>query len=185
MTLVFYLVLELRPMKKSNFNSIKTKHNIKIVVLSLIFFCVLISCSSTYAPATEGSAGYSEYKINENTFQVTFQGNRRQSKGDVRTRLIYRCSEVTVQNGFSHFILLKDDSYKHIGKRDFGNSDLSFETTTSMSGGINNRVKSNFGAQDSDAYYVGVFTIKVLKNSATMSIDASSFINNNSHIIKR
>ena len=100
-------------------------------------------------------------------------------------RLIYRCSEVTVQNGFSHFILLKDDSYKHIGKREFGNSDLSFETTTTMSGGINNRVKSNFGAQDSDAYFVGIFTIKILKNPENMSISALSFLKSNSQIVKK
>ncbi|MBT3590080.1 MAG: hypothetical protein HOK52_03320 [Candidatus Marinimicrobia bacterium] len=157
----------------------------KQTYLIIIFFYFLNGCASTYGPATEGSSGHSEYKIKENIFQVTFKGNSRQSRDDVRMRLIYRCSEVTVQNGFSHFILLKDDSYKHIGKREFGNSDLSFETTTTMSGGINNRVKSNFGAQDSDAYFVGIFTIKILKNPENMSISALSFLKSNSQIVKK
>ncbi len=145
----------------------------------------MIGCASTYAPSIDGSSGYHEYKINDYSYNVTFQGNRRQSRDDVRTRLIYRCSELTIQNGYNHFILLKDDSYKHIGKRDFGNSDLSFETTTTMSGGTNNRVKSNFGAQDSDVYFVGVFTIKMMKEAATMSVDASTFIRNNTHIVQK
>ena len=151
--------------------------NIYTTALVLVLF--FVSCTTTYGPMTS-AGGYSEKQIDETTIRVTFQGSRHQSKEDVRMHLIYRCSEVTVENNYSHFIVIADSSYKHIGKKEFGESDLSFETTTTMSGGVNTRVRSTFGAQETDMYFVGVFTIRLLRNPVTHSVDANAFIRENS-----
>jgi hypothetical protein len=129
------------------------------------------------------NGGYSEI-IKDDIIQVTFQGNKQQNQNEVRMLLIYRCSEITLENGLQHFILIEDKSYKHIGKKEFGNSDFSFETTASMSGGTNNRVKSNFGPQGTNSYFVGIFSIKMLDKASNRSVNASTFIRNNAHLVK-
>ena len=154
----------------------------KMVILLLMPLFVFISCSASYGPLN-GSSGYSEVEIDKNTIQVKYRGNQHQNKDAVRMRLIYRCSEITLESGFEHFILIKDDSYKHVEKREFGNADLSFETTTSMSGGVNNRVKSDFGAQDADAYFMGIFTIRMLKYPEARSINSKSFLQENNRAV--
>ena len=151
--------------------------NIHTTALVLVLF--FASCTTTYGPMTS-AGGYSEKQIDETTIQVTYQGNVRQNQEEVRIHLIYRCSEVTVENGYPYFIVIADSSYKHIGKKEFGESDLSFETTTTMSGGVNTRVRSTFGAQETDMYFVGVFTIRLLRNPVTHSVDANAFIRENS-----
>ncbi len=145
---------------------------------TLVLALVFSGCTATYGPM-KANSGYSEKHIDENTIQVTYKGNVRHGKEDVRTRLIYRCSEVTVENGYPYFIVIADSSYKHVGKKEFGESDLSFETTTTMSGGVNTRVRSTFGAQETDTYFVGVFNIRLLRNPVTHAVDAKAYIRDN------
>lgn len=118
---------------------------------------------------------YSAEKIDETTVRVTFEGNHQQGQEDVQQYLIYHCAVVTIRNGYSHFVVIADNSYKHVGKKEFLDSDLTFETTTSMSGGVNTRVRSNFGAQDVDVSYIGDFTIRMLKSAETHAVDAKTF----------
>ncbi len=142
-------------------------------ISTLVFIFLLVGCTVQNRSTT---ISYSENKIDETTSQVIFEGNQQQSQEEVRQNLIYRCAKVTVKNGFSHFIVIADSSYKHVGKKEFLDSDLTFETTTTMSGGVNTRVRSNFGAQEVDSFFVGVFTIRMLNNSVTHSVDAKAYI---------
>jgi len=48
---------------------------------------------------------------------------------------------------------------------------------------VNNRVKSDFGAQDADAYFMGIFTIRMLKYPEARSINSKSFLQENNRAV--
>jgi len=160
-------------------------------ILSFIWCALLLlfmGCATTYGPkATMG--GYSEIQMDENSFEVTFEGNQHNTADEIRTYLTYRCSELTLEKGFSHFLIMEDLSFKDGGAKEFDETDIVFETHTSMSGGTNSSVRSNFGAQESSSDLVGRFVIRLLHgvdpSFPTASMDAKAFINANEGAIKR
>lgn len=161
----------------------------KEVTRSLIIFAllVLVNCATTYGPK-KLAGGYSEEKINDLVFQVTFEGNQYSTVDQIRTYLTYRCAEVTLENGFTHFMIIRDDSYKHLGSDEIADEGISFETRTSLSGGVNSRVSSGFEKTPTETA-IGVFAIKLMPKAdpvyAVASIDAREFIKTNEHLIKR
>lgn len=157
-----------------------------VTTLSLII--LLLGCAVTYRPMN-ASGGYIENQINENTFEVTFEGNQYNNLDQVRTYLTFRCAELTLQQGLSHFLIIQDASYEEVPDREFSESDLTIETHTSMSGGTNNSVRSTFGAEDMTSNPVGKFIIMMRQGPdpvhPTASMDARQFIEINAHLIKR
>ena len=74
---------------------------------------VMAACatSTPYAPASEsGGYGFAEQRIEENRFRVTFRGNSSTSREDVETFLLFRAAEITVQNGYDHFVVVEGDT---------------------------------------------------------------------------
>lgn len=68
----------------------------------------LAACTSTplYAPqASERSSGYAEQKLDGNQYRVTFTGRRSSSRARVEDGLMLRAAEVTLQSGFTHFVI--------------------------------------------------------------------------------
>ena len=58
--------------------------------------------------------GYSEFKIDENRYRVTFTGNRSTKRSQIQNYLNYRCAELTLLEGhnsfaFSERMLVADD----------------------------------------------------------------------------
>lgn len=148
----------------------------------------LMSCAVPYQPE-KGSGGFSEVKINENTFEVTFEGNQYNTLDEVRTYLTYRCAELTLEQGLTHFLIMEDASFEDTRKKEFMDSDMKIETRTSMSGGVNTTVSSNFGAEATSSNPVGKFVImmRVGKDPVhpNASMDAKEYIESNKHLIKR
>ncbi|MGK6355464.1 CC0125/CC1285 family lipoprotein [Sphingomonas sp. DT-207] len=67
--------------------------------------------ATPYQPATNSSRmGYSEEQIESNRFRVSFAGNTITSRETVERYLLYRAAELTVQQGFDHFILADRDT---------------------------------------------------------------------------
>lgn len=63
--------------------------------------------ATPYQPATNSSRlGYAEEQIEANRFRVSFAGNTITSRETVERYLLYRAAELTVQQGFDHFILV-------------------------------------------------------------------------------
>jgi len=158
------------------------------ITVSLSMIILLLGCAVSYGPMN-ASGGYSENQINENTFEVTFEGNQYNSLDEVRTYLTYRCAELTLEQGLSHFLIVQDASYEEIPASEFSDGDLTIETHTSMSGGVNNSVRSTFGAEAVTANPVGKFIIMMRQGPdpvhPTASMDARQFIAANEHLIKR
>ena len=78
------------------------KHVSPSIVLALLF---LTACASSYKPHGFGG-GYSSTKLDENVFQVNFQGNTVTSIERAKDFTMLRSAELALQNGFSHFIVL-------------------------------------------------------------------------------
>lgn len=63
--------------------------------------------ATPYQPATNSSRlGYAEEQIEANRFRVSFAGNTITARETVERYLLYRAAELTVQQGFDHFILV-------------------------------------------------------------------------------
>src|SRR5688572_16406254 len=71
---------------------------------------VLAACATPtpYQPNVQGqstSGGYSDARIEENRFRVTFSGNSLTSRETVETYLLYRAAELTLSSGYDYFII--------------------------------------------------------------------------------
>lgn len=67
--------------------------------------------ATPYQPATNSSRlGYWDQRIESDRFQVAFAGNTLTSRETVERYLLYRAAELTVQNGFDHFVLVNRDT---------------------------------------------------------------------------
>lgn len=155
---------------------------------TLALISLLTGCAVTYR-AEKGSGGYSEKQINENTFEVSFEGNQYNTLDEVRTYLTYRCAELTLEQGLTHFLIVEDASFEDTHEKEFMDSDMTIETRTSMSGGVRTNVRSNFGAEAMTSNPVGKFIIMMRVGPDPVhraaSMDAKEFIESNQHLIKR
>ena len=158
------------------------------ITITLTMILIIMSCAVPYKPES-GSGGYHEKQINENTFDVTFEGNQYNTLDEVRTYLTYRCAELTLEQGLTHFLIVEDASFEDANKKEFMDSDLTIETHTSMSGGVSTSVRSNFGAEAMASNPVGRFIIMMRVGPdpvhPSASMDASQFIEANQHLIKK
>lgn len=67
---------------------------------------MLAGCATAYGPRGL-TGGYTDAKLADDLYRVTFSGNGKTSRDMVWHYWIYRCAELTQQQGYSHFIILK------------------------------------------------------------------------------
>ncbi len=72
-----------------------------IVLFSLI---LLTGCATKYQ-SVGFTGGYSETKLGENIFQVTFEGNGYTSTTRANDLALLRAAELTIENGYKFFII--------------------------------------------------------------------------------
>lgn len=85
--------------------------NRPLVALTLLAFLSACASSTLYSPAERaGDYGYSEQQIEENRFRIMFRGNSFTDRETVETFLLFRAAEVTIEQGFDHFIVVSDDT---------------------------------------------------------------------------
>jgi len=78
----------------------------RMTIGSALAALALAACATatTYAPAARvGEPGFSETRIEQNRYRVTFAGNSATPKGAVEDYALRRAAELTVQNGFDWF----------------------------------------------------------------------------------
>lgn len=74
---------------------------------------VLLGACATATPyqaAAGQDRGYSEQKIEDARYQVQFEGNSLTDRKTVETYLLYRAAELTKQEGFDHFRVVRRDT---------------------------------------------------------------------------
>ncbi|MDX8385367.1 MAG: hypothetical protein R8M11_02490 [Gallionella sp.] len=92
----------------------------------LILVAILISgCSSYQQKGTIfNQSGFSEERMGNNVFRITYEGNDKNSDEEVSDFNLLRSAEVTLENGFKYFVILKTTD---------NSSDESFGSTPSLS----------------------------------------------------
>ncbi len=75
---------------------------------------LLAACASQtpYRAAEGGGYGYSDSRIEQNRFRVSFSGNSSTDRETVKTFLLYRAAELTLQSGYDWFKVLDRETEK-------------------------------------------------------------------------
>ena len=73
-------------------------------ILSILLLVLIIGCSTPYQKAGF-KGGYSEIKVNDKTWKVDFKGNGYTSSRTVENFALRRAAELTIEQGYSHFVL--------------------------------------------------------------------------------
>ena len=76
-----------------------------------IFAALLVGCSTTYnANSFWNDGGYDEVQIDSNAWRVSFHGNEFTDKERATNFCLLRCAEICLQNGYSYFVIVSQDS---------------------------------------------------------------------------
>jgi hypothetical protein len=84
----------------------------------LLFAC---ATPTPYQPlgarGTGASGGYASQQIEQNRFRVSFTGNRLTSRERVENYLLFRAAELTVQQGYDGFTVVRRDTDRDVDTR--------------------------------------------------------------------
>jgi len=116
---------------------------LSIIGISLILMSLTSSCSTKYNKIGL-LGGYSETRLSENAFKVSFKGNGYTSKERAADFCILRCAEVAREAGFNYFILVDTDQYSTKGL--YKTPSTSY-TTATVSGGSGYATTKTYGGQ--------------------------------------
>jgi hypothetical protein len=76
-----------------------------------LLFIVIISlagCATGYQKLGK-NGGYSDQKINDRVYKVSFQGNTHTSDEKVRKYFMRRCAEIALEHHFPYFIIIESE----------------------------------------------------------------------------
>ncbi len=76
------------------------------MLLSLILMFA-VGCATPYQKLS-GKFGYDDFRITEDVFEVSFSGNAKTPASTVSRYVFRRAAEVTLQNGFTHFLPMQE-----------------------------------------------------------------------------
>jgi hypothetical protein len=77
-----------------------------LAVFAVIAGLNACATATPYQPASERGFGYSEERLDANKYRVIFRGNALTKRETVEDYLLYRSAELTLQNGYTHFIMI-------------------------------------------------------------------------------
>jgi hypothetical protein len=80
--------------------------------LSLIGAMALAACATPtpFEPIGDGRYGFADQKIEEDRYRISFRGNSLTDREQVENALLLRAAQVTLENGYDHFIVVSDDT---------------------------------------------------------------------------
>jgi hypothetical protein len=107
--------------KASNFSAKPRKAALALVVGCA---CLLAACETGPAYRERGpgeSIGYTDLRLTENRYRVTYTGGRATTREEVEDFLLRRAAEVTLDSGYSHFVFdARDTSAETYYRSAFG-----------------------------------------------------------------
>lgn len=79
------------------------------IISAAVLAVALVACATPYQP--NGLAGgFTDTRLGENTFRVSFQGNGFTRAEDAQQMLLLRCAEVAEAAGFRYFVQASSES---------------------------------------------------------------------------
>jgi hypothetical protein len=88
---------------------------VTIAGVAALFTTACTTTSTPYQPLSAGSrvsGGYSDLRIDETHYRVSFAGNRLTSREQVESYLLFRAAELTLLKGYDYFII-EDREVEH------------------------------------------------------------------------
>lgn len=88
-------------------------------VLTILAAATLAACATQtpYGPADSRGYGFADQRIERDRYRISFRGNSLTTRGEVENALLLRAAEVTLENGYDHFIVVSDDTEKETRTR--------------------------------------------------------------------
>lgn len=86
--------------------------HIALGMLAGLLLNACVSAPTPYQPQHEGQ-GYSEQRIEDNRYRVSFAGNTLTPRDEVENYMLLRAAELTLSNGYDYFILSGKDTETH------------------------------------------------------------------------
>jgi hypothetical protein len=83
---------------------------LRAIAAMLVLPAVLVtaSCATHYGKmGIIGGGGYVDRQLDSDTFVVRFQGNSYTEREDVEAYLLYRCADITVEQGGDYFVVVE------------------------------------------------------------------------------
>ena len=82
----------------------------KRLIVGLLVMAFIGGCATIYQP--EGfNGGYSDTRLDENVFNISFRGNAYIIEQKVYDFALLRSAEVTLNNGYKYFIITEDNGH--------------------------------------------------------------------------
>ena len=78
-------------------------------ILTVLLCLSLAGCATGYH-GKGFTGGYSNMKLQDNIFKVTFNGNAYLSMEKARDFALLRSAEITIENGYKYFVVLETNS---------------------------------------------------------------------------
>jgi len=84
----------------------------------IVLTVLLCGCATQYQPKTAGG-GFSEVRLNEDTYQISVEGNGFTSRDRARNIALLRAADLTLASGYGRFVITeKTLSMDTVGKED-------------------------------------------------------------------
>ncbi|WP_417622037.1 CC0125/CC1285 family lipoprotein [Parasphingorhabdus sp.] len=81
-----------------------------LMMTFLLFACATATPYQPNLPGQKVAGGYSQTRLTDDRYEVSFEGNTLTSRERVESYLLYRAAELTVQNGYDWFVLLDHET---------------------------------------------------------------------------
>ena len=120
------------------------------ILFVLLAGLVLSGCATGYQKQSF-TGGYTDMKVQDNIYRVTFKGNAYASEERASDFALLRCAELTLENGYKYFVPLQEKSYV---KEESYTEPVTAQTT----GNVNMYGNSNYAYgsfQGTTSYYGG------------------------------
>ena len=91
-------------MRRENRNILRAS---PLIAFALTGALLVGACATPYRSEKHG-AGYSEFRITDDTFSVTFRANSATREETVDKYILRRASELTLEHGFGFFVVFKE-----------------------------------------------------------------------------
>jgi len=131
----------------------------KIAVMTLAAL-VLAGCATPYQ-RTGFTGGFSETRLQENAFSVSFRGNGYTSRERSTDFAMLRCAELTLENGFKFFVIADSAQDTKTGYYNTGGSSHTYGT-------VNTFGNTSYGSFNT--YHSGSRTIPIHKPRSSYTI---------------
>ncbi len=84
----------------------------RLIITGAAALAIAACASSTpYGPASQGGGyGFTDQRIEQNRYRITFRGNSVTTRETVENALLYRAAELTVDQGYDYFIAVENST---------------------------------------------------------------------------